>query len=206
MVLVVVVGLVALAAVSGLAWWAMRPNGQATNQESNQSATDEKATTTGKPASTAPQQSTPTPTPTPEEKATVNIEAAIIYNMGGAQPVAREHFYLLDTDLEAILRTAKVQKSGNIDLIGSFGFLAQYPEINRAAYTNAMSGIKKHAAYSVETDFKGKGQFQNVKPGLYYLFGMTETRGGFAIWNLRTKVESGEDSVTLDNKNAVTAF
>ncbi len=60
--------------------------------------------------------------------------------------------------------------------------------------------------YTVTTDFAGKAQFQDVVPRTYFLFGFTNTRGGFATWNLHITVSSGQYSVVLDQKNAAVAF
>jgi hypothetical protein len=43
----------------------------------------------------------------------------------------------------------------------------------------------RHVQYTTLTDFEGKATFEDVKVGDYYLFGVTQTRGAFAIWNLK---------------------
>ena len=149
----------------------------------------------------------PTPLPSPiEEKATVDIEAAVVYKMGGAQPLAREKFYLLDSDLESILKSAGLKSESSTGLVATLGFAVQYPEQNPGFYNRGMAAIRKHVKYTVLTDFKGKAQFQDVVPRTYYLFGMSNTRGGFAIWNMKTKVVAGNNSIVIDSNNADVAF
>jgi hypothetical protein len=55
-------------------------------------------------------------------------------------------------------------------------------------------------------DFAGKAQFTDLKPGSYYLAGLSSTRKGFAIWNVPIEVKAGQNSVFLDQNNAATAF
>ncbi len=146
-----------------------------------------------------------TPSPTPAG-ALVRIEAAIIYKMGGAQPVAREKIYLLDKDLEAILNDAGLEATGDLSIISNLGFAVQYPSQRPGFYNTAMKSIRKHIRYSTMTDFQGKTRFANVAPGSYFLFAISNTRGGFAIWNLTTKIGTENKTIFLDNNNAEVSF
>lgn len=136
----------------------------------------------------------------------LDIQAAVIYKMGGVQPVARETFYLLDSDLESVLRSAGLKADGGVGVIGRFGLAVQYPDQNAKFYNSAMAAVRRHVKYTITTDFEGKGSFQNVSQGQYFLFGMSNTRGGFAIWNLQTNIAAGRGSLILDQKNAAVAF
>jgi hypothetical protein len=66
--------------------------------------------------------------------------------------------------------------------------------------------LKEHTVQIVTTDFSGKATFNDIKPGSYYIFGRTQTRGGFAVWNLFVEIRAGANSVFLDQNNAVAAF
>ena len=146
-----------------------------------------------------------TPSPTPAG-AIVRIEAAIIYIMGGAQPIAREKIYLLDKDLAEILYDAGLEPSGDLSIISNLGFAVKYPSQRPGFYTTAMKSIRKHIRYSTMTDFQGKTRFPNVAPDSYYLFAISNTRGGFAIWNLKTKIGTENKTIFLDNNNAEVSF
>jgi hypothetical protein len=132
------------------------------------------------------------------------MKAAIVYKMGGAQPIARETFYLLDNDLEKILKDAGLQTGDStslafmygISLMSRNGYMKDFAEKAKAA-------VQPHIVKTVTTDFDGTAKFEGIGAGTYYIVGATQTRGGFAVWNL--KVEAG-DSVVLDQNNAVYSY
>lgn len=149
-------------------------------------------------------------TPVPDsvsapQTGTLSIEAGIIYKMGGNQPVSRTEFRLLDQSLETILTEAGVPP-GNTGVLSSYAFAMQYPSQFPGVAERAQAAIKQHAVQTVSTDFSGKAQFTDVKPGNYYIMGLSGTRKGFAIWNLPVEVKVGQNSVLLDQNNAATAF
>jgi hypothetical protein len=141
----------------------------------------------------------------PQQSTTLSIEAGIIYKMGGNQPVARTEFMLLDQSLETMLREGGVSE-GRTGVLSSYAFAVKYPEQFPGVAAVAARTIKAHLVSSVSTDFAGKAQFTDLKPGNYYLAGLTSTRKGFAIWNLPVEVKAGQNSVFLDQNNAATAF
>jgi hypothetical protein len=140
-----------------------------------------------------------------QQSTTLSIEAGIIYKMGGNQPVARTEFMLLDQSLETVLREGGVSE-GRTGVLSTYAFAVKYPEQFPGVAARAAQAIKSHLFSSVSTDFAGKAQFADLKPGSYYLAGLTSTRKGFAIWNLPVEVKTGQNSVFLDQNNAATAF
>jgi hypothetical protein len=82
----------------------------------------------------------------------------------------------------------------------------RYPSQFPGVAERAQAAIKQHAVQTVSTDFSGKAQFTDIKPGNYYITGLSGTRGGFAVWNLPVEVKAGQNSVLLDQNNAATAF
>lgn len=141
----------------------------------------------------------------PQQSTTLSIEAGIIYKMGGNQPVARTEFMLLDQSLETVLREGGVSE-GRTGVLSTYAFAVKYPEQFPGVAARAAQAIKAHLVSSVSTDFAGKAQFADLKPGSYYLAGLTSTRKGFAIWNLPVEVKAGQNSVFLDQNNAAAAF
>jgi len=153
------------------------------------------------------------------------IDAQIIYNMGGPQPVARQTFYLLDTDVlslkaddtkvKAKLDSAK-DENEKLSLTMSAVLLAalknavENKEVAEKSGKTLLGAVELSKSYwephlvaSTQTDFKGHGVFENLRPGTYWLLGMTETRAAFTFWNLKLSVGSGENKVMLDQNNAV---
>jgi hypothetical protein len=151
-------------------------------------------------------------------KSEIDIEAQVIYNMGGPQPVARTTFYLLNADpfnlpedkssdddlmkvtskaIVAALKTLVSDKSKG-DKMGKDWW--------SGAFQSALKTWQPYIVKSVDTDFKGQATFDNIPSGTYWILGLAETRGGVALWS--TKVEVGTWSTTrvlLDQNNAAYA-
>lgn len=142
-------------------------------------------------------------------KPSLSFEAALIYNVGGAQAVARTDFALLDKPLDDILREAGLSSSDGLSLANTFGFAIKGDGL-ADKYTNfaikAAAAIKPRIKYETMTDFTGKGKFTDVETGKYWIFGFTQTRKGFAVWSLPVEVKNGENQVALDQSNAAGAF
>ena len=136
---------------------------------------------------------------------TLSIEAGIIYKMGGNQPVSRTEFMLLDQSLETILNEAGIP-ARDTGVLSSYAFAMLYPSQFPGVGERAQAAIKQHAVQTVSTDFSGKAQFTDIKPGSYFIMGLSSTRKGFAIWNLPVEVKAGQNSVFLDQNNAASAF
>lgn len=140
----------------------------------------------------------------------VNLEAAIVYKMGGVQPVARQEFYLLEKDLDDIFK-----EQGEIQTTVFGGGMTKryynlkdlvYPVVYKDAFDSLTNNvIPRYAKYKLQTDFQGKAQLKDVTPGTYYLYGNIETRGGRAVWNLKVDLKTGENSIVLDQNNAAKA-
>ncbi len=137
---------------------------------------------------TVPQTSDTTVTQIPADAETANrgtlsIEAKVSDRTGNTKPVKAEKFYLLDEDLETILRDADIKSVNGQTLKNSFGLSVLYPDRYREINKKALSEINKHIKYDVTTDSSGKAQMNGIKPDSYYLFAITKNANGFAIWS-----------------------
>jgi hypothetical protein len=131
-------------------------------------------------------------------RSNLSIEAKIRGAEGREQPVQRETFYLLDEDLETILREAEIEDEEGRGLVNAFGLAVlypnRYPEINR----KALAAINKHVVAKTLTDAQGKAKFPEVKTDRYYLFGITKTRDGFSVWNTPVTLNDGQMIMNLE--------
>jgi hypothetical protein len=93
-----------------------------------------------------------------------------------------------------------------MDLMTTLGMALLYPSQYKAFSELAADALKKHLVKATVTDFNGKGDFTDLKPGDYWIFCFTKTRGGFAIWNLPVKIKPGRNYTVIDDKNAAQAF
>jgi hypothetical protein len=151
----------------------------------------------------------------PKNSASVTIQAGVVYKTGDVNPVARETFYLLDDSLGAILegaglRPTRPDKNQSLQdqLMTSYVYAicyGQYPFETRFL-EDAQKVIAPHLIKSGQTDFAGKAVIDAIAPGVYFVMGIAKTRGGFAVWNERCEARAGENSLTLDQNNAIIAF
>jgi hypothetical protein len=141
----------------------------------------------------------------------LSIEAGLVFKSGDIKPVARTEFHLLDESLSKILRDAGLQpRAGDTDasdhgVIFSYGLARKYGADSNfpAAVQEAVS---KHVIQTTTSGFDGKGKFNPVPQGTYYVFAMASTPKGFVIWNVKVELNSAEVSITLDQNNAEIAI
>lgn len=156
-----------------------------------------------------PQVAPPIPAVKPIETY-LSIEAALVYNYGGAQPVARSTFYLLDKSAETILQEAGLQRfDSGLSYLNNYAFALKGSGLKAEWTSYAIKGqgaIKAHIITEFKTDFSGKGSIELAKTGEYWLFGLEQTRKGHAIWDLPITVVEGANKITLDQNNAKSAF
>lgn len=143
----------------------------------------------------------------------IHIKVAIIYNFGGAQAVAREHFYLLNKDARELwkdagllnaekLKVPAMTKPASEETVFRFYFSLDMLRVSEGKPSQFEDAIKPSIVETVNTDFEGNATFDNIPMGVYYLYGVTQTRSGYAVWSY--KVSTRENStVLLDNKNAL---
>ncbi len=149
-----------------------------------------------------PPQTTTTTVPSTEtvasDKGTVSLEAKVLSKNGSPQPVRGTRFYLLKKDLQSILDDADIENDTGQSIITALGLSVaapkQYGDINQ----KAMSAISKNAVYNATTDAGGKLQLKDVKPNSYYLFAVTKTGNGFALWNSPVTIQAGQNSLVLE--------
>jgi hypothetical protein len=144
------------------------------------------------------------PQPAAPTTGTLAMEAGIIYKSGGNQPVGRTAFRLLDSDLESLISAAGLRADKGIDLVSTWAIKRRYN--TDAILLQIEESIKQHTVQAVTTDFNGKAQFENLPLAKYFVYGITETRRGFAVWSVPVEIKAGQNSVVLDQNNAATAF
>ena len=128
---------------------------------------------------------------------TVTLEAKITNKTGDILPVKAEKFYLLDKDLESILREADFEDKTGQGVVNAFGLAVLYPQRFPNVRETALGEINKHVVYDTLTDSSGKAQLKNVKPDSYYLFGITKTKTGFAVWSSPVTINPGANALNL---------
>ena len=130
-------------------------------------------------------------------KGSVVIDARIAGRTGQPQAVKNERFYLLDKDLETILSEAGLEPIEGQSLTNSLGLSVLYPDRFDAFNRDALRAIKGHIKYAGTTDDAGKAELGGIEPNSYYLFGVTKSGRGFAIWSSPVSIIPGQNALNL---------
>jgi hypothetical protein len=133
----------------------------------------------------------------PPDRGTVSLEAKIATRTGTTQPVRSERFYLLDRDVESILNEARIEDETGQGVLNAFGLSVVYPDRYGETNKRALNAIQKHIVYRAQTDSNGKAQIKDVKPDSYYLFAITKSGNGFAVWSSPVSVRAGQNELVL---------
>lgn len=136
-------------------------------------------------------------TPLPD-KGTMTMEAKVLNRSGAQQAVTKETFYLLDKDLQSILTEAGIDDPEGQGVVNSFGLSVVNPGKYREVNQKALAAINRHIVYRTLTDAQGKDEIKDIKPSSYYLFGITKTRNGFAIWDSPVSIQTGQNNIVLE--------
>jgi hypothetical protein len=146
------------------------------------------------------------------QNADLSFDTGLVFKSGDVKPVARATFYLLDDDLENILRSSGFQAEGGSSLLATLALKYVGRELealrgsNVTTFDKAMEAVKPHIVATTTTDFGGKGQFSPVAPGTYHLMHVGEIGRSVVLWNLKIDLKPGQNSITLDQNNAAEAF
>lgn len=177
-----------------------------TSREDDRPATSSATTTTSVPSSESSGTSYPTTTQNipgstgDVPQATtgkVIIEAKVASATGRTEPVRNIRFYLLDKDVETILRDADLEPLEGRTLADSLALATAAQSRYAAFYREAMQALREHIKYTGSTDSMGKAQLGSVEPDSYYLFGVARTGEGFAMWSSQVSVIAGDNAVNL---------
>lgn len=133
----------------------------------------------------------------PPDKGTVTIRAKLVNRRGDTSPARSAKFYLLDKDLETILRDARIEPIEANSMAGSIGLAAVYPDRYGEFQRAAMRAIAAHAKYSGTTDGTGAAKIGSIAPKEYYLFAIIRVGNGFALWDSPVSVIPGDNVMEL---------
>ena len=173
-----------------------RPGQNTTLPNGSTSTTTVPSTTSNTQTVTVPGAQTDVATAAPA-KGSVVIDAKVTGRTGAPQPVKNERFYLLDKDLETILSEAGLEPIEGQSLTNSLGLSVLYPDRFDDFNREALRAIKSHIKYAGTTDAAGKAELGGIEPDNYYLFGVTRSGKGFAIWSSPVSINAGQNALNL---------
>lgn len=139
---------------------------------------------------------------------TLKIEAGIVYNYGGPEPVARRTFALLDADpLPEIAKLPPSRLAAPPTRLDVNNAQEEFLVYCGPGTPEALAVIDSHTRHTMTTGFDGKGEFTGVKPGKYWLLGSTKMRATqyrtpCAFWLIPLDLTKNQNLI-LDQNNAV---
>lgn len=131
------------------------------------------------------------------EQYDLKMKAAIVYQMGGVQPVARTTFYLLDKDVMDI--GSEAQFFGRWSGTKEYEIVQEF--ISAPLNSKLIPAVKEHTIKTAETDFEGNATFEKLPRGTYYIFCIAKTRGGYVAWSNKATTDE-KKTILLDQNNA----
>ena len=66
----------------------------------------------------------------------------------------------------------------------------------------ATKALKPHIIQTITTGFDGKGRFESIPAGNYYVMGIMLRERGFVSWNLKVEAKAEAQTIILDQNNA----
>jgi hypothetical protein len=121
----------------------------------------------------------------------------------GKRPAAKTKFYLLDAEIETILKDAGLKEIEPWDLVdtysmavtraGKSAYKTLYEQKYKAFHITADEAIKSHIIQTIVTDSNGTATFNSLRQGTFYLFGIAEINKGISIIRSSIEITSGEN-------------
>jgi hypothetical protein len=138
----------------------------------------------------------------------LSFETGLVLKSGDVKPIARTTFYLLDKGVIEIMRDAGMQADSGLNLIDTLGmaYYGRAGEVRAQYYAKALEAIKPHIKAQTTTDFNGRGQFEPVPLGSYFMFGVGQVFKNIVVWDATVELKNPSMHVTLDQNNAASAF
>jgi hypothetical protein len=133
--------------------------------------------------------------------AVLAIASGFPQEAGKPNPVGNHGFYLLKDPVDTALTKGGFQPPAGVSpIIGMNAACSkQTPDCQKA-----VAAILADSATAVKSGPDGKAVFPAILPGVYYVFGMGQHLGKALLWNVRVQIKAGDNSVTLDHRNAST--
>lgn len=140
----------------------------------------------------------------------IEIQVGVEYKMGGFQPACNKDFVLLpikDSSDEVFAKELEelAHVCSRISIYGD----------NPTTQFGLESGVEKLVGLiktkigatkdfqKATTDIEGKGAFENIATGNYYLVGVVPTRRAAAVWYHKIAVSNADSKILLTQDNAI---
>jgi hypothetical protein len=131
--------------------------------------------------------------------ASLTIVSGLPAQGAAPNPLAAQPFTLLRQSLANIVASAGVSVPPGTSAYKALGLACgnRTPDCQKI-----LEAVKANAASAVRADATGKGTFNAIAPGTYYLMISTRYNNQPLVWSQRVQVATGPNSITLDQRNA----
>ena len=131
--------------------------------------------------------------------ASLTIVSGLPAQGSAPNPLAAQPFTLLRESLTDIIAGAGVSVPPGTSPYKTLGLACgnRTPDCQKI-----LEAAKANSASAVRADSTGKGTFNAIAPGIYYLMISTRYNNQPLVWSQRVQVAPGPNSVTIDQRNA----
>jgi hypothetical protein len=119
---------------------------------------------------------------------------------GATVPVADHSFFVLRDSIESVMAQAGIQPIPGGSRVKAWSMAC---ESNTPVCNQGAKALKAATVGIAQTDPGGRGRIPPVAPGTYYLFGTAESSAKPIIWDVKIDLKPGDNTVALDQRNAV---
>jgi len=151
-------------------------------------------------------------------KASVTVDAQIYFGDQDEEMYSIEtEFYLLDKSLIEILKKAhfkpefpdgkqcQITDEDYLEAAAN-AFTAEKDEESKIVAFLINNAMAKHQRAVMHTNKFGKGKFEAVKTGSYYLFGVGRTNAEVFVWHSPIEITAGGVSIEINQNDAAVIF
>ena len=119
---------------------------------------------------------------------------------GATVPVAGHSFFVLRDSIESVMAQAGIQPMPGGSRVKAWSMAC---ESNTPVCNQGAKALMAASVGIAKTDPSGRARIPPVAPGTYYLFGTAESSAKPIIWDVKIDLKPGDNTITLDQRNAV---
>jgi len=143
----------------------------------------------------------------------LSVETGIVFQSGDVLPLARMSLRLSRKSFAEIVAEVLGKNnnpsSDEMEPIQKFAkgiaLTQSLGESSGVLQDECITSLDKYSSSSAVTDFQGRAEMSLISPGIYFLVGHSYVRGTAFVWNVRVEIKPGNNSIVLDQNNAIIA-
>jgi hypothetical protein len=136
----------------------------------------------------------------PTGNAVLTILSGLSAAAGAPNALGGHPYILLRDDFATVVAKSGAAMAPGVSAVKTMGIACgtRTPDCQKI-----IASVQAESASAVVADATGKGVFPGVPPGTYYLMISAQYNNQPLLWSSRVNLKAGQNSVTLDQRNAV---